>query len=107
MRGYTVFNVRIFFSNSLAIHLFNSPLQFTANERDSLADMIVASICRVLEVSAVLSLLFSSACHLERTINMQNGTVFFLFLFSICFEWACQDFYLLKANLGPLCSSSH
>ena len=23
-------------------------------------------------------------------------------LFSICFEWACQDFQLLKANLGPL-----
>ena len=34
--------------------------------------------------------------------------MFFLFvllfvLFSICFEWACQDFQLLKANLGPLC----
>ena len=26
-----------------------------------------------------------------------------LFSFSICFEWACQDFSLLKANLGPLC----
>ena len=24
-------------------------------------------------------------------------------LFSIYFEWACQDFQLLKANLGPLC----
>ena len=27
----------------------------------------------------------------------------FVFVFSICFEWACQDFLLLKANLGPLC----
>ena len=26
----------------------------------------------------------------------------FFVLFSIYFEWACKDFYLLKANLGPL-----
>ena len=25
-----------------------------------------------------------------------------LFVFNF-FEWACQDFWLLKANLGPLC----
>ena len=24
-------------------------------------------------------------------------------MFSIFFEWTCQDFLLLKANLGPLC----
>ena len=36
--------------------------------------------------------------------KLQNPIFFFVFcLFSICFEWACQDFYLLKANLGPLC----
>ena len=29
--------------------------------------------------------------------------VLFVCLFSIYFEWACQDFELLKANLGPLC----
>ena len=27
----------------------------------------------------------------------------FVCLLSIYFEWACQDFWLLKANLGPLC----
>ena len=46
-------------------------------------------------------------CSHDTRCRFQNVTVIFcclvVCLFSFCFEWACQDFELLKANLGSLC----
>ena len=35
--------------------------------------------------------------------NHEGFLIILFFCFSICFEWACQDFLQLTANLGPLC----
>ena len=47
-------------------------------------------------------MLFNVILDAGLVISVMNEGKFFVF-FSICFEWACQDFKLLKANLGPLC----
>ena len=44
------------------------------------------------------------ALHEIKVMYKKNESLFpIVCLFSISFEWACQDFLLLKADLGPFC----